>query len=234
MQRVEIAIIDDEVGIRESYCRYVETWAKQREFSLKVSQYESAEEFWFAYQDKKDFSALLMDIEMKGMSGVELAQVIRQSDSKVPIIFISGYSEYIGKGYDVEALHFLVKPIAEEKLQEVLDKAIRWQQGRKQSIILRESDRLSRVYLEQILYLQSDKNYLDVIGFDFSYHVRGTLTEMEQMLDKRFFRLSRSELINLDYVERFGKTEVCMRNGTCFPVPRGKFAEMNQAMIEYF
>ena len=87
-----IAIIDDEQRIRQLYQNYVEKWAKQNQVSVRIHLFASAEEFLFEYEENKDFQVILLDIEMKAISGVELAKRIRQRDDKVQIIFISGYS----------------------------------------------------------------------------------------------------------------------------------------------
>lgn len=229
-----IAIIDDEQRIRQLYQVYVEKWAKQKQMPVRIHSFASAEEFLFAYEENKDFQVILLDIEMKVISGVELAKQIRQRDDKVQIIFISGYSEYIGEGYEVEALHFLVKPIAEEKLFAVLDKAVSKGETTEQFILLKEGDEQHKVYLSSIYYVVADKNYLLISGRGFSYRIRMTLNDMQQMLDKRFFRLSRSEIINIEKVESFSKTEIEMADGKRFPIPRGKFNELSQTMISYF
>ena len=216
-----IAIIDDEQGIRQLYQNYVEKWAKQNQVSVRIHLFASAEEFLFEYEENKDFQ-------------VELAKRIRQRDDKVQIIFISGYSEYIGEGYEVEALHFLVKPIAEEKLFAVLDKAVSKGETTERFVLMKEGDEQHKVYLGSIYYIVADKNYLLISGQDFCYRIRMTLNEIGQILDQRFFRLSRSEIVNIEKVESFSKTEMEMTDGKRFVIPRGKFNELSQTMISYF
>ena len=229
-----IAIIDDEQRIRQLYQNYVEKWAKQNQVSVRIHLFASAEEFLFEYEENKDFQVILLDIEMKAISGVELAKRIRQRDDKVQIIFISGYSEYIGEGYEVEALHFLVKPIAEEKLFAVLDKAVSKGETTERFVLMKEGDEQHKVYLGSIYYIVADKNYLLISGQDFCYRIRMTLNEIGQILDQRFFRLSRSEIVNIEKVESFSKSEMEMTDGKRFVIPRGKFNELSQTMISYF
>lgn len=77
------------------------------------------ESFLFRYEEKKDYDILLLDVEMKAISGMELARRIRRENDSVQIVFITGYPDYISEGYDVSALHYLMKPISAGKLSEV-------------------------------------------------------------------------------------------------------------------
>lgn len=62
------------------------------------------------------------DDEMGDLNGMELAKQIRQTDEQIPILFITGYEEYMAQGYEVSALHYLLKPVNREKLFAVLDR----------------------------------------------------------------------------------------------------------------
>lgn len=86
--------------------------------------FSSAEASIFHYVENKEYDVLLLDIEMGNMDGVTLARQIRKSNKNVQIVFITGYSDYIAEGYDVEALHYLMKPLKDEKLFDVLDRAV--------------------------------------------------------------------------------------------------------------
>lgn len=86
--------------------------------------FSSAEAFIFHCVENKEYDVLLLYIEMGNMDGVTLARQIRKSNKNVQIVFITGYSDYIAEGYDVEALHYLMKPLKDEKLFDVLDRAV--------------------------------------------------------------------------------------------------------------
>ena len=128
----------------------------------------------------------------------------------------------------------MVKPIAEEKLFAVLDKAVSKGETTERFVLMKEGDEQHKVYLGSIYYIVADKNYLLISGQDFCYRIRMTLNEIGQILDQRFFRLSRSEIVNIEKVESFSKTEMEMTDGKRFVIPRGKFNELSQTMISYF
>ena len=121
----KIAICDDSQADADYIATLVKEWAKDR--IVKIRTYPSAEAFMFNYAEEKDYDILLLDIEMGKemgkMDGVTMAKAIRKDNESVQIVFITGYSEYIADGYDVAALHYLIKPVKKEQLWSVLDRA---------------------------------------------------------------------------------------------------------------
>ena len=117
------AICDDRAEDARLFAQYVRAWAESRGGRAALEIFPSAEAFLFAYDEDKDFDLLLLDVEMGGMDGVTMARRVRAENASVQIVFITGYTDYIAEGYDVAALHYLVKPVREEKLFEVLDRA---------------------------------------------------------------------------------------------------------------
>lgn len=85
-------------------------------YVVQTDSFSSAENFLFYYAEECDYDILLLDVEMGAMDGVTMAKKLRQSNDTVQIIFITGYSDYIFEGYEVAALHYLMKPVKEEKL----------------------------------------------------------------------------------------------------------------------
>ena len=110
------AICDDRAEDAQLVAQYVREWGESREESVALEMFPSAEAFLFAYDEDKNFDLLLLDVEMGGMDGVTMARRVRAENTAVQIVFITGYTDYIAEGYDVAALHYLVKPVREEKL----------------------------------------------------------------------------------------------------------------------
>ena len=194
--------------------------------------FESAEEFLFQ-EAEKTIQILLLDIEMKKMNGVELAEKIRQRNKEIQIIFITGYMDYIQDGYEVEALHYLLKPITEKKLCLVLDRAAERLQFLEKSLLFTIRSETIRIPLHEIRYLEVQKNYVTIHAQE-DYEIKQTLQELERNLDDGFCRTSRSFIVNLHYIKRITKKEVILNDGTEIPLSRGMYDAINQAMIHYF
>lgn len=88
-----------------------------------MKKYASAEELYFARKSGEAFGILLLDVEMSGMTGIDLAKKLRSEGFRGEIISITSHFELAGEGYEVDALHYLVKPVSYEKLSAVLKKA---------------------------------------------------------------------------------------------------------------
>ena len=113
---LKIAVCEDDQAQREALCALVARWAAAREHRAAVGPYPSAEAFLLDYAGARGFDILLLDVEMGAMNGVELARRLRRDKCRAEIIFLTSHTEFIGEGYEVDALHYLIKPVGAEKL----------------------------------------------------------------------------------------------------------------------
>lgn len=227
-----IAICDDEQRQIEYLTSVVSAWSKENGHICEIRSFPSAEAFLFAYEDDNAYDILLLDIEMKHITGVDLAKSIRKKDQTVQIIFITGYSEYISEGYEVAALHYLMKPVNQQKLFSVLDRAVEKIKQNEKCLNLPLSGEMVRVPLHEIKYLDVHQNYVTVHG-KADYTVKRTLGEFEDLLDTRFTRVGRAMIVNLTYISRVTKTDVYLSDGTVLPLPRGAYEPLNRAIITH-
>ena len=226
------AICDDD----QDYARYLEglaaAWAQGAGTALEVERFPSAQAFLFRWEERRDFDVLLLDIEMDGMDGVELARAVRRENDDVQIVFVTGYTDYIAEGYEVSALHYLTKPVNEEKLLQVLTRAVGRLRRNEKALTLVLPDQTVRLPLPQVRYLEVVHNYVTVhAGRDYS--VKRPLSERVKELDGRFFRVGRSYILNLAFVRRASRTEAELTTGERIPLPRGQYDKLNRAIIDH-
>ncbi len=228
--RYKIAICDDLESDRDYLKDLLNKWANDYSHLLNVYTFSSAESFLFRYEEAKDYDILLLDIEMGLMDGVSMAKKIRQDNDAVQIIFITGYSDYIAEGYEVNALHYLMKPVKEEKLFSVLERAI--EKISKNDVVLNmdSANGMVRVPIYQIRFVEVFGNYVTIHAND-EVVVKMTLNEIEKLLDERFYRVGRSVIVNLNEVSRVTKTEIKLLDGTSIHLPRGAYDGVNRAII---
>ena len=229
--RYQFAVCDDRAGDGEYVLQLCRAWARQTGSEIAVEVFPSAEAFLFRYAEKKNFDVLLLDIEMKGMDGVTLARKVRQENEAVQIVFVTGYSDYIAEGYEVSALHYLMKPVKPDKFFEVLSRAVGRLGRSEPTLILEMPGETVRIPLKEIYYVDVHQNYVTVHGKQ-CYTVKRPLAEMEAALDERFFRIGRSCIVNLSCVQRVSRTETELTNGERIPLPRGQYEKLNQAIIQ--
>ena len=207
-------------------------WGKNAGYQLTFESFSSAEAFLFRYEENKVCDILLLDVEMPGKSGVELAKEIRRVDEAVQIVFVTGYSDYIAEGYEVSALHYLMKPVDREKLFRVLDRAVSRLKGWERTLLLECVGETVRVPLHEIRFIEVRQNYVTVHAKG-EYTVKKTLGAVEKDLDNRFFRAGRSFIVNLTCIRRVSKKEVFLEDGTVLPLPRGLYEPLNRAIIAF-
>ena len=227
-----IAICDDSISDAEFVSKLVEEWAAERQIDVRSHRFPSAESFLFHYEEDKSFDVLLLDIEMGAMDGVTMAKKIRRENETIQIVFITGYSEYIAEGYEVSALHYLMKPVKKDKLHGVLDRALEKSKQNERCLNLELSGEMVRIPFYEIRYLDVRQNYVTIHGKR-EYTVKRPLSEFEKELDQRFFRAGRGLIVNLKYIQRVTKTEVYLSDGTVLPLPRGAYEPLNRAIIQY-
>ncbi len=226
-----ISLCDDNAAERAHIRSLVLDWSVQSGASVNIQEYPSAEALLFAYSDCPP-DILLLDIEMPGLSGVDLAKRLRQDGDKLlQIIFITAYSDYIAAGYDVAALHYLLKPVSREKFFSVLSRAAERIADDGKKLLLTLPNETALVPVRDISYVEVLKNYITVhAGRD--YTLKMPLKEVEAELDDRFLRVGRSYIVNLSFIVRVTRSEIFLKGGGSVPLPRGAYEKVNRAIIE--
>ncbi len=226
----KIAICDDSDADRQYVLNMVRAWAAAAGHLVHTDAFASAESFLFHYAQESDYDILLLDIEMGAMDGVTMAKQLRKSNDTVQIIFITGYSDYISEGYEVAALHYLMKPVKEEKLWAVLDRAAGKIAKNEKVLHFSLGGEMVRIPVYRIRYADVFGNYV-TIHAQSDVTVKMTLGELEKQLDDRFYRVGRSVLVNLTQISRVTKGEIRLSDGTALPLPRGAYDGVNRAII---
>ena len=228
-----MAVCDDDAQQREYLAVLVRRWAVQSGYAVQLVSYPDAAAFLFEYGQERTADILLLDIEMPGMNGVELARTVRGRDAAAQIVFVTGYADYLAEGYNVEALHYLLKPVDETKLFAVLDRAALRLNERRKSLLVSTAEETLHLPLREIRYIEVQGNYVTFHAQQ-EYAVKKTLKELEGRLDDGFFRTHRSYIVNLHFVRHATKTQVFLKDGTAVPLARGQYDALHRAMIAYF
>ena len=232
----QIAICDDEEKQRAYIKSLVEGWLRQTFHHTKIQEYASSEQFLFE-QAYDRTQILFLDIEMEKMDGIALAREIRKHNRQMQIIFVTGYMEYIQEGYDVEALHYLLKPVSQEKIDSVLDRAVERLKTADAVLLVESGGEVLRLPLKEIRFIESNRNYNIIHPVFLPVLIRCHASRnryLHEKLDEAFVRVGRSYLVNLHYVRRIGKTELILNTGEKLLVPRGSYKKLNEAFIKYF
>lgn len=229
---LNIAICDDELVQRNYLKKLIKEWSSENH-CVSIKCFTSAENFIFEYQDDKNIDIILLDIQMKEINGIDLAKYIRESDEHMQIIFITGFSDYILQGYDVYALHYLLKPITEETLFKLLDKAYKNIQKKPETILINSNGENILLQINEIMYIEANNHICNIYTPTTQLIINKPLKKFSSLLSKNFIQSHRSYIINLKYIKKITKTDIVLDNNSSVPLSRRKYNNANQAFITY-
>ncbi len=220
-------------------CTYIKSlvldWSEKSGTAVCTSEYPSAEALLFSYDEIKP-DILLLDVEMPGMNGVELAKTLRSRSETAEIIFITGFPDYISQGYDVSALHYLLKPVDREKLFEVLTRAARacGERGEPETVVLRSGTENIKLRVCDIEYIAALGHTTAVKAGGKTYDLSISISEAEKLLPGGFIRCHRSYIVGLRYISSVSGDSVTLDDGTKIPVSRSMRKTVAEEFIRYY
>ena len=230
---IHIAVCDDEQVERDYLSALARQWANARGIALRLSCHASAESFLFAREDAPPVDILLLDIQMREMDGVALARRLRAESRDIQILFITGYADHIAEGYDVSALHYLMKPVREDKLHEVLDRAVERLHQTEPALIVQTAEGAARIPLADILCVESFAHYIAIQTKKATHATRAGIGEIERSLGDAFIRCHRSYIVGLRHISHITKGDVVLDSGRTVPLSRRLYTQVNLAFIAF-
>lgn len=231
---LHIGICDDEPLAIDYLTGHLQSWASDKNIHLQLSAFSSAEQFLFEYDENQNFDVLMLDIQMGDMNGMELARKIRSIDSHVQLIFITALTDYLSDGYEVAALHYLLKPVSPEKLFTVMDRAMQ-QFHKTETYLLAVIDQTTkRIPIKDIICAEAFAHYILITTREETFELRETMSTLADKLGNSFVRPHRSYLVNLRYIHSISKTQILLDNKQTIPLSRYNYQKINQCFIDFY
>ena len=234
---LRIGICEDDKTQREYILQQIQSHYNECGQRVKIETFESSEELMFNYPEELPFDCLVLDIKMKKIDGMELAKWIRQKDSNIRIIFLTGDKDYVFDGYKVGAVRYILKPYKKQDLIEALncvDESINEKQIEETVYVSYQGSSLKLVKSD-IIYVQVKGHYIDIYTKGNQYNYKETMHNIRRILNsEEYVMANRSILVNLQHVEKITKTECFMDDGNVLSVSRGCYEELNKAFIRYY
>lgn len=229
---IRIAIVDDENKNRETLNDFANKYQEEYNENLKITTFPDGSDIVEDY--KADYDIIFLDIKMHFMDGMRAAELIRQVDADVIIIFVSNMAQYAIKGYAVQAMNFLLKPVSYFAFSQELHKAVTQIKERKKAyLVIRVNSGMVRLNVDEIQYVESKKHHIIVHTKKDSYSTREAMKNVEQILAQyKFIRCNNSYLINLRYVEGIIQNNVLV-GGDELQISRPRKKIFMEALADY-
>ena len=225
---MEIAICDDDKVIREQ----IRGLIKQQRADAAVALYESGEELLAC---KRQFDLVFLDIQMKGIDGMETARKLRRQKFKGLLIFITVLREMVFQSFEVQPYDYLVKPIEKKHFQKMMERLLDSMKNASEENLLVQKGYESRIIsIGDIVFCEiiDRKIYLHLVSSEvIDYYDR--IENLEKKLDHGFFRCHRSFLIHLKYLKGYKNGTAYMENGREIPVSRLRSKEFSNVILQY-
>ena len=233
---MRIAILEDEAPQARLTEGLLQEWAQERREGLSVRVFPCADAFLFAWEDDRTWDLLILDIMLEaGLNGMELARRLRDKGAHVPLLFVTGFDEYMPEGYDVGALHYLIKPVEKEKLFRVLDRLLS-ERAKEEPLILKTQEGTVALLPSRIRYVEATGHHLEVHAEEGVHVLSLPLSEMEEKLRESGdgVRCHRGIVVSLRHVCEVNRSVLTLDDGTTLPVSRRELGKVMHAFATYY
>lgn len=228
---LSIAVCDDEMLFCARLSGEIQRIVEKLGRTCVIRQFQSGRAL---LETVEQFDLIFLDIRMEGMDGMKTAKYIRERAYDKPLIFISSSREHVWDSYEVEAFWYLVKPVSEEKLERVLQRAItRVDKEPQEYLVIHKEGKPKKLFLADIFYFEIRGRIIEIHGNEGVLPYYGQMGELEnQLCRKGFFRCHKSLLLNLERVDTYNRQEAILENGEKLPIARRRYAAFCQALLE--
>ena len=229
---IKLAIVEDEDSYAQQLTEFVTRFQKESGNTFRITRFKDGDEITNGYRGQ--FDVILMDIEMKLMDGMTAAEEIRKLDQEVVIMFITNMTNYAIRGYQVDALDYVLKPVSYFAFSQKLDRAIsRIKKSSSNIISIDMGTGVKKLDIDNIFYVESEGHNLNFYTSAGEFTIRARLSDFEQQLSPyNFFRSNKGYLVNLKYVDGV-ENGACIIAGKQLQISRARKNDFMSALTDY-
>lgn len=228
---MNIAVCDDNIQVLGKLEKIVYDCFGGDSNQLLCDIFLSGEELVGKIQtDKNRYQIYILDIEMTGINGLQVASFLRKEDYNAIIIFITNHKELMQEAFDVVAFNYLLKPIDEEKTKQVILRAMQFLSLKKSVFQFKKRKRIYTVNNDEIQYFESNKRkmyiYTDYNVYEYYDTIKNVLEKVELKL---YVQVHTSFIVNMDYIETVYKEYVILKCGINIAITKKYFKSFNSS-----
>lgn len=227
-------IVEDDQDAADALRAHLSRFGNEAQVEFSVEVLSSALEL---LETRHPCDIYFLDIGLPGVNGMEAAQIIRQTDEVTPIVFVTDLAQYAVRGYSVDALDFMVKPVGYQDFALRMRRALRvMARNDGARVTLPTATGLRVVALRDVVFIEIIKHdlYWHVAGVAEPLRMRGSLKALEEELPQdRFCRIAAGYIVNMGHIKAASGSEVVMSDGTRLAVSRSRKAEALAAFSRF-
>ena len=210
---MKIAVCDDENKIVEEITSFI-----KKEFpASEVKAFSDGETFLASSEERPE--VLLLDIDMPGISGMEVAAALAQEKVHTLIVFVTAHDELVYDSFKYHPFAFVRKKFLEKELKAVLTDCEKQLESRNKNFVFQNASKAVTLAQSDILYFEGQANYLAIHTTSEEYKMRSTMAAVEKELeDSDFLRIHKGFLVNLEHIRVLKTEELELDNGTVLPI----------------
>ena len=229
---MKIAVCDDESKILEEIAAFI-----KKEFpGHKVEAFSDGETFLYAVKTATDAEPdlLLIDIDMPGMSGMDVAAALTCEKAHTLIVFVTAHDELVYDSFKYHPFAFVRKKFLEDELRSVIADCEKEIAGRNKRFIFQNASKMVNLAQSEILYFEGQANYLAIHTTSDEYKMRSTMAGVEKELENSdFLRIHKGFLVNLEHIRVLKTEELELDNGTVLPIGKSYSEAAKKSILKY-
>ncbi len=208
---INALICDDQRPCCETILQYLLKYCEERNFTCFHDTYTKGED---ALSSEKSYNIAFLDIEINNVSGLDIAKRLKENNKNIIIFFITEYEKYIDDAMDLFALRFIKKPLEYSRFYNGLDKAIELINEDDVEFYLKDTNKVLKIKSKEIMYVETLDHKTKVVTTNAIYYSSELIEYWNKKLTHMsFYRVHKSYIINLDYVDEYKRNEVKLING---------------------
>lgn len=232
---MNIAICDDEKGA----CLVIEELVRKADSDAEISVFTNPDELLNA---EDLFDLVFLDIQMEEMTGIDAAKRLRTRETQPEIVFISAVQEYVFDAFDVEAFHYLIKPVDPAKFAKVYARVKMRIADKKKNLLeteeaailsVKSKTRQYSLKMTDVLYVENQLKKLLIHTKEETIDLYGAMKDIEAQTGDGFFRCHRGYLVNLGHIKSYSKDEILLDNGERIMIAKERYPEFIKAYMHF-
>lgn len=229
----KIVACDDENYILDTLNRIVEdNYYAQATITLCQTRFSVID--YICEVAKGNVDIVMLDIDIDGENGVEVAELLKQRYPHLKIIFFTGHIEYATDIFEADPCFFIVKPLEESRVVQAIDKAISLiQEDRQRCISIVTRGEIRNIQLSKIRYIENRNRTLIIKEQNLNFEIHMKIGRFEEQLPENFFRCHQSYIVNFDYIRELTLSGAILYSGELVPVSRSKYSATKNAFLHY-